>query len=290
MGSPRSRVWASLFRPPGAPELLGPTTFYSVRSLTIGDINVDGKPDVAVAIDGVDAPGDSVIYWLMNQGNGAFGEETLTIVSGIPGPPGFGGFPNLPRVEFGNVDGDEILDAIVGSEASLTWVPNIDVEDGADSAFGLPVPPGIVADLELHDFDGDGEVEIAVPVDRNLSRVNPDLFFYDRDGESFDQRIIGDDISRIAVSDFDNDGDPDIFAHVFRQGFELLENVGTDSAAAGDLDSDGEVGFQDFLLLSQNFNRTDADVQQSKGDLDNDGDVDFEDFLALAENYGKTIL
>lgn len=167
-----------------------------------------------------------------------------------------------------------------------------EVGDAAE-AIGLPIPTGIVADLELHDFDGDGEIEMAVPVDRIDRRrflVSSDLFFYDRDGESFDQRIIGDGIFRIAVSDFDNDGDPDIFAHVFRQGFEFLENVGTDGAAAGDLDSDGEVGFQDFLLLSQNFGRTDSEVQSSDGDLDDDGDVDFEDFLALARNYGQALL
>lgn len=55
----------------------------------------------------------------------------------------------------------------------------------------------------------------------------------------------------------------------------------------GDLDFDGEVGFQDFLKLARNFDKTEP-VLWSSGDIDSDGIVQFSDFLILARNFGKT--
>jgi len=52
----------------------------------------------------------------------------------------------------------------------------------------------------------------------------------------------------------------------------------------GDINGDGEVGFHDFLVLSDNYGQ---DVAVGElGDLDADGAVDFPDFLLLADNYG----
>ena len=55
-----------------------------------------------------------------------------------------------------------------------------------------------------------------------------------------------------------------------------------------DLNGDGEVGFPDFLILSQSFGRMD-DVDYTDGDIDLDGEVGFTDFLALSSNFGKQI-
>ena len=54
----------------------------------------------------------------------------------------------------------------------------------------------------------------------------------------------------------------------------------------GDVDEDGEVGFSDFLAVSQNYNRP-AD-SRADGDLTADGKVDFKDFLLVSRNYGRT--
>ena len=53
----------------------------------------------------------------------------------------------------------------------------------------------------------------------------------------------------------------------------------------GDLDLDGDVDFQDFLTLAENFALVDA--AYSQGDLNCDGEVGFLDFLGLASNFGK---
>lgn len=52
----------------------------------------------------------------------------------------------------------------------------------------------------------------------------------------------------------------------------------------GDIDADGDVDFDDFLLLASNFGKENA--TRAGGDLNQDGLVDFDDFLLLAANFG----
>ncbi len=54
----------------------------------------------------------------------------------------------------------------------------------------------------------------------------------------------------------------------------------------GDINGNGEVGFDDFLVLSQNFGQSVDD--HTMGDLDCDGSVQFADFLILSANFGTT--
>lgn len=51
----------------------------------------------------------------------------------------------------------------------------------------------------------------------------------------------------------------------------------------GDANLDGEVGFADFLSLSQGFGQTGT---WSTGDADGSGFVDFADFLSISQNFG----
>ena len=53
-----------------------------------------------------------------------------------------------------------------------------------------------------------------------------------------------------------------------------------------DLDGNGEVAFNDFLILSGNYGA--MDVSYEEGDIDCDGEVGFTDFLALSGNFGAT--
>ena len=59
------------------------------------------------------------------------------------------------------------------------------------------------------------------------------------------------------------------------------------SPLPGDADGDDDVDFADFLVLSQNFGKTE-DVVFAEGDFNVDGVINFADFLILQENYGKT--
>jgi hypothetical protein len=57
---------------------------------------------------------------------------------------------------------------------------------------------------------------------------------------------------------------------------------------AGDVNTDGIVDFADFLVLSENFNKTD-EVARADGDLDGDGKVGFGDFLILSSDFGNEL-
>ena len=62
---------------------------------------------------------------------------------------------------------------------------------------------------------------------------------------------------------------------------ELLAELGLQK---GDFNGDGRVSFEDFLILSAGFGKT--DVGYAGGDVDCSGTVDFTDFLVLSANFG----
>ena len=63
-----------------------------------------------------------------------------------------------------------------------------------------------------------------------------------------------------------------------------IDDVSITLAAAGDTNLDGEVKFDDFLALAENFGKEGG---WGQGDFDGNGQVAFDDFLALAENFGS---
>jgi hypothetical protein len=69
----------------------------------------------------------------------------------------------------------------------------------------------------------------------------------------------------------------------------VLAGDGANSAKPldGDINSDNEVNFADFLTLRENFGAGSA-ASRSDGDLNEDGMVNFADFLILSSNFGRT--
>jgi len=57
---------------------------------------------------------------------------------------------------------------------------------------------------------------------------------------------------------------------------------------AGDVNEDGVVDFADFVVLSNNYGKTDS--TWARGDLNGDGVTQFDDFLLLSEGFGKQLL
>jgi hypothetical protein len=67
-------------------------------------------------------------------------------------------------------------------------------------------------------------------------------------------------------------------------GYDLAAPVNI-AILPGDANDDGIVNFSDYLLLSQNFNKTGQDW--AHGDFNFDGTVNFADYLLLSQNFGK---
>lgn len=59
----------------------------------------------------------------------------------------------------------------------------------------------------------------------------------------------------------------------------------TPDIMSGDLDSNGVINIQDFILLSNYFNRTGPGLA---ADLNSDRVVNIQDFILLSNNFGKT--
>ncbi len=73
--------------------------------------------------------------------------------------------------------------------------------------------------------------------------------------------------------------------HIDESDFENLLG-GVLGTVRGDADLDGNVDLPDFLALSRNFERIDANW--SDGDFDCNGVVDFADFLEIGRNFGRS--
>jgi hypothetical protein len=55
----------------------------------------------------------------------------------------------------------------------------------------------------------------------------------------------------------------------------------------GDANNDGTVGFDDLLILAQNYGRT-SSALWTEGDFNYDGRIDFDDLLIVAQGYGTS--
>ena len=56
----------------------------------------------------------------------------------------------------------------------------------------------------------------------------------------------------------------------------------------GDLDGDGYVGYNDFLIFLANYNKSGAGIINQVADIDGDGYVGYNDFIAFLSGYGKS--
>lgn len=86
--------------------------------------------------------------------------------------------------------------------------------------------------------------------------------------------------TRLFPADIDGDGDRDVI--VYKPGNPIIWH---ENRLIGDADDNGEVDFDDFLLLAANFGK-EVDAVWEEGDFDANEKVDFDDFLALAANFG----
>ncbi|MEH1882131.1 FG-GAP-like repeat-containing protein [Nostoc sp.] len=181
------------------------------KSVTVADIDGDGKKDLVIANSG-----DDNISVLLNDGSGGFGTPTNYTVGVSPS-----------FVAVADFDGDSKLDFVVTNSGDN----NISVllNDGS-GGFGTPTNftvgtnPNAIA---VADFDGDGKKDLVVA---NSDDNNISLLLNDGSGGfgTPTNFTVGTNPNAIAVADFDGDGKKDlVVANSNDNNISLLLNDGS---------------------------------------------------------------
>lgn len=241
-----------------------------------------GGPIVEVEFDGIAAGGE----WLaieFNMGEGGGGDSGM-LYWDLADPDGdFFPFDQGDGVAdadaaFLLIDDDHLRSPVSPAEllssditASIPastsgWEFEINAADETADAFVLANPN---ADVFTTTLDVDG-AEFVLSVEGEVA-----------DGDSF-QIVVADNITGTpSISPEGWNFDPSTGSVVFGEVSLCDPNT------LGDIDGNGDVGFSDFLILSNNFG---SDVSShSEGDIDCSGDVAFADFLVLSTNFGQTV-
>lgn len=232
--------------------------------MAVGDLDGDGDLDIAIAGNGT---GD--VDLLINNGNGTF--QTPRTAADL------GTFFATSSVTIGDFDGDGDLDlaAVVGFSTPEVFV----TLNNGNATFSAPqqfaAGTNGASDIVAGDFDGDGDVDLAVAkvffqAQVALLRNNGNGVF-----ATAVQTAVNDEPSSIVAADFDNDGDLDLATGGDTE--TVLINNGTGTFAAS-----GPIANTGFFTSTN-----DIDV----GDMDQDGDLDiagiaFSGQITLLENDG----
>ena len=229
-------------------------TKYGPYSVAIGDLDGDGKPDLAIA----------------NNGTGYI---TLYINTSTPGSISFSNMTNLVvpgnpyGIAIGDLDKDgkaELVVSTEGSNSSLYVIKNNSTP--GSFSFGSPVSYATLAGaftLAIGDLDGDGNLDIAategnpsgVLVLRNISTLGNLLFDQPK---SF---AAGNYTVDVSIHDMDGDSKPELIAvNRFGNSVSVLKNRSTIGNIDFEIHVDYPVG--------------DAPLIAATADLDGDGRPD----------------
>lgn len=248
------------------------------------DVDSDGDVDLFVMSSGWNSElqrTEAKVSWYENLGGKEGFRERL-----IAAPVG-------DRVYVADMDGDGDVDVLTTallwndeteqSDHQLLWNENKDSKGTFGEQQLITTQIDATIPLQFGDMDGDGGTDvIAVTIaDRRLTLYGG----REAPGEFVAQAFIaeyGHESDAIHLGDVDMDGNLDVIS-VSRENDGMYWHH---NRLIGDVDDDGEVGFADFLALSQNFGKA-ADAVWEDGDFNADDEVDFTDFLLLSQNFGS---
>ena len=251
------------------------TTGTSPRSVAIGDLDGDGKPDLAVA----NATSNTVSVLHNTSTSGTL--DANSFAAKVDFTAGTSTF----SVAIGDLDGDGKPDLAVGNQSSATMsvYRNTSISGTLDASFAAKVDfttggnPGSVA---IGDLDGDGKPDLVV---RNQTSNTVSVFRNTStsgtlDANSFAAKVdftTGDLPWSVAIGDLDADGKPDLAVASYNSNtVSLYRNTST----SGTLDVNSFAAKVDFTTGSGPWG-------VAIGDLDGDEKPD----LAVANNGAASV-
>jgi hypothetical protein len=233
----------------------------SSTDVDLVDVDSDGDFDLFKA-EGTDSIAGRPNQLLINDGSGHFADESATRL-----PPAVA---NSTKADFGDVDGDGDLDAIIANVGGEQLLVNDGHGFFSDASTRLPAPlpifSDISADARFADVDGDGAVDILIanenPFPGGVGAQNR-LWMNDGHGTFVDETASRlpaaiDQTAAMLPGDIDMDGDLDIVVLNRGQDFVLINDgagffanetgarfpATTDTTRGGglaDLDGDGDL-------------------------------------------------
>ena len=230
------------------PEGRGHRMAYLLERHDIGDIDGDGKLDIAIVVN---SHGGVLIY---RQGVGPDGAMTWTSFVATRELEG------AYDVVLADVNGDGRLDLVTSSWRlgnGVAWFENPGHFDGEWQKHVIdhdPVNLELVRNVIAEDFDGDGKVEVAASAERPGQ-----VLLYTQGSSGWERQTIAsiDFVSHILQADVDGDGEIEILAPSRAGSIDLLKRKDGNwtttriidtltpwlSVATGDLDGDGDLDF-----------------------------------------------
>jgi hypothetical protein len=202
----------------GGTDRFGPPTTYAVggppRRIAVGDFNGDGRPDLAVNLDGSGSSG--VLSILLNDGTGKFGS---------PNPVNLAGSPTVSVVGDVNNDGKlDIISALYTGTTDGKVTVLIGNGSGGFSQSSFFTMSTNNAALAIGDFNEDGKRDLAIPG----SSGGVSIWLGDGAGafSLAGNTPTGGSTLSLIVGDFNNDGHLDAL-----QGARMI--LGTGAASFG---------------------------------------------------------
>ena len=71
--------------------------------------------------------------------------------------------------------------------------------------------------------------------------------------------------------------------------YDMSDVFGSATGLKGDINGDGYVDYNDFLIFLANYGKQGAGIADTAADINGDSYVDYNDFLVFLSNYGKSI-